>query len=138
MGFKIPITDEITLDFSETSEDAGDGIEAMADAVIVCRSQTSAQMEDFDAYVQAEPGEGEPGPIEQRVGWWMAEKIIIRWNLEDEHGDALPITGESFRHFPSWVALYIRGAYNRGVITPPSFLDERSKNGVAAGVPSTL
>lgn len=134
MGFKVPVTTDVVLQFGDSAEDAGDAlVPAMAGAEITCRSLTSAQIAEMDREL-ANPPKDDKRPLEQRVGAYFAEKLITSWNLEDEGGTPLPIEADTFATKVSpWVSLAIRGAYYSAVLTPPAPLGQPSSNGAHPG-----
>lgn len=96
---KAPSLTDITLEFDSDSELAG--------AVIRCKAVPLRRIGEFDeldldGFVAA-----------------LASEIILSWNLEDDRGETLPVSVESFADMPTWVPMAIRNAWNRGLLTPP-------------------
>ena len=63
---------------------------------------------------------------------YFAENCIVSWNLVDDDGKELPITGASFFNFPGWFGILVLNGWAEGVkkasgVSGP--LVEPSKNG---------
>ena len=61
----------------------------------------------------------------------LAEDVILDWNLEDERGERQPVSADILGAQEPWFEDTIRGAWYRGLYTPPSPLPEPSKNGAS-------
>jgi len=99
MGFKAPGLTDIVLEFDEHSELQG--------AEIRCRAIPIKRIGEFDSLDFDE--------FTRR----LVDDVLISWNFEDERGDPLPLTVESFQDLPAWLPMEIRQAWNRGLLTPP-------------------
>ena len=49
----------------------------------------------------------------------FVEEVIQSWNVTDANGDPVPVTMDAVLAMPAWVLPALRGAWNRGLLTPP-------------------
>ena len=119
MGFRIETATEIVLDFSDPDLE----LQALEGATVRCRSMPMRLAEAIDE-IDSDPRHA-----------FLMDKVVIDWDFEDEHGRAIPATVEGLRSMPPWVEVAIRRSWIRGLLTPPSPLGERSRNGSKLVVP---
>ena len=111
MGFKVEGRTEIVLDFSD--------VPALTGLRVRCRSVSTAEAQRITAL----------SVEEQRRA--LADDVILDWNFEDERGEKQPVTAGVLAAQEPWFEDSIRGAWFRGLYTPPSPLSESSRNGAS-------
>lgn len=131
MGFKVP-RKTARVQF-EGKEFEGCEILLALDLTFEASDHVDALQREVAAVKEAgaEEATAENAPI-RRLMDFFADNCIVSWNLEDEEGVALPVTGASFVKFPSWFGLLILNHWKDAVEEAskvPAPLGDSSKNG---------
>lgn len=68
---------------------------------------------------------------------FFADNIVTAWNLEDENGEALPVTLDALMAMPPKLTLNLIPLWKAAAIGIDAPLEEASPNGNTSGEPST-